>query len=362
MAHEAFALSPISARAAQSGEADYEAIREAFMETARGRWFLGEYAKRNRHADTRLVLNAVARIERVLEAAQQPPPDTRLPEILAILSNVVDQAAEAAASAVDGLAIEQRLARIRKGARTLKKISWRWREIGTESRTCDSIDSEVDAIQESCGQLARIDIRAEVTEAFELIRTRLETLAEDDGRGAVPRTADAVTKPRAAAVHVATEDDTPAGAIMAAPDAAASSQEAYVAAVLDAAMTPSERAEAANAQREANLGVVAIDMARPTGMDGHSWGDAADRDCVEPARSKPTVVAERAEPTPTQAGGHVVPPWMQPEPPAATVLQLHPSLGSTPFTNEFPEQRPPDTGPFPAIRRMSLTEKIEFFS
>src|SRR5438105_2758347 len=50
MAEEAFALSPISARAAQPSEEDYAAISEAFMETARGRWFLGEYAKRNRNA------------------------------------------------------------------------------------------------------------------------------------------------------------------------------------------------------------------------------------------------------------------------------------------------------------------------
>ena len=63
MADEAFALSPISARAAQPREEDYDAISEAFMETSRGRWFLGEYAKRNRNADTRMVLDAVARIE-----------------------------------------------------------------------------------------------------------------------------------------------------------------------------------------------------------------------------------------------------------------------------------------------------------
>ena len=361
MAHEAFALSPISARAAKSGETDYEAIREAFMETARGRWFLGEYAKRNRHADTRLVLNAVARVERMLEAAQQPPPGTRLTEILAILSNTVDQAAEAAASAVDGLAIEERLTPIRKGARMLKKISWRWREIGSESRTCDSIDAEVDAIQESCRQLAGMDIREALTGAFELIRTRLEALAEDDGR-AVPPADDAVTKPRAAAAHVATDDDTLAHAIMAAPDAAASSQEAYVTAALDIVMAPSERAEAANARHAAKPSVAAVEIATPTGMNGHSRDDAADRDRVEPAPSKPMVVADQAEPTPAEAGGHVVPPWMQPEPLAATVLQLHPSLGATPFTNEFLEPRSADTGPFPAIRRMSLTEKIEFFS
>ena len=65
MADEAFALSPISARAAQPSEEDYDAISEAFMETSRGRWFLGEYAKRNRNADTRMVLDAVARIEQI---------------------------------------------------------------------------------------------------------------------------------------------------------------------------------------------------------------------------------------------------------------------------------------------------------
>jgi hypothetical protein len=240
MTHEAFALSPISAGAAPSGEADYEAIREAFMETARGRWFLREYAKRNRHADTRMVLNAVARIERVLEAAQQPPPGTRLPEILAILSNVVDQAA-AAAAAADGLAIEQRLAPIRKGARTLKKLSWRWREIGGDSRICDQIDGQVDAIQQGCNQLSGIDMSAALAGAFELIRTRIEALAEDDGN-AVPPAADAARMPgfAAAARQAATEAGSLSDAIMATPNAAASTQETRFTAVVDE-MTQSPR-------------------------------------------------------------------------------------------------------------------------
>src|SRR3979411_1443176 len=80
MADEAFALSPISARAAQPSEEDYEAIRQAFMETSRGRWFLGEYAKRNRNADTSMVLDAVARIEETLAAQQPPASDHRLRE------------------------------------------------------------------------------------------------------------------------------------------------------------------------------------------------------------------------------------------------------------------------------------------
>src|SRR6187200_342939 len=71
MADEAFALSPISARATLPSEEDYAAIAEAFMETSRGRWFLTEYAKRNRNTDTRMVLDAVARIQQSLTAQRE---------------------------------------------------------------------------------------------------------------------------------------------------------------------------------------------------------------------------------------------------------------------------------------------------
>src|SRR3982074_2322350 len=82
MADDVFALSPISARATQPSEEDYDAIRDAFMETSRGRWFLGEYAKRNRNADTSMVLDAVARIEETLAAQRQPAPESGLAEPL----------------------------------------------------------------------------------------------------------------------------------------------------------------------------------------------------------------------------------------------------------------------------------------
>src|SRR5437660_12929624 len=104
MADEAFALSPISARAALPSEADYDAIREAFMETSRGRWFLGEYAKRNRNADTSMVLDAVARIEETL-AQQQPAPDDGLEEALAAIRSAVDQAGASVSATLDGLGL-----------------------------------------------------------------------------------------------------------------------------------------------------------------------------------------------------------------------------------------------------------------
>ena len=207
MADEAFALSPIGARATQPGEADYEAIREAFMETARGRWFLGEYAKRNRNADTRMVLDAVARIEETLAAQRLPELDDRLPEALAAIRSAVDDAAKAASTAIDGLGLDESLAPIRKGARIVKEISWRWREIGADSRICDLIDSQVSAIEGSCGQISELDPRPAVEGAFGLIRTRIDGFSAEDAGDAdpddektVPPAADEVMETAAATV------------------------------------------------------------------------------------------------------------------------------------------------------------------
>lgn len=53
-------------------EDEYSAIEAAVMETARGRWFLAEYARRNRSADTQLVLDAVNRLEQVVKSGASP--------------------------------------------------------------------------------------------------------------------------------------------------------------------------------------------------------------------------------------------------------------------------------------------------
>src|SRR3984957_4505485 len=175
MADEAFALSPISARAAQPREEDYDAISEAFMETSRGRWFLGEYAKRNRNADTRMVLDAVSRIEETLAAQKQPEPapDNGLAEALAAIRSAFDEARAAASSAIDGLALVQNLTLVRKGIRVIREISWRLREIGADGRICDLIDSQVSAIEGACGQISSADPKDALSAAFDLIEQRI---------------------------------------------------------------------------------------------------------------------------------------------------------------------------------------------
>lgn len=58
---------------------DYEAIEAAVMETARGRWFLMEFARRNRTADTRVLLEALARLEDQITRNKHAPPTPHQP-------------------------------------------------------------------------------------------------------------------------------------------------------------------------------------------------------------------------------------------------------------------------------------------
>jgi chemotaxis protein CheZ len=53
----------------------YEALESAVMESARGRWFLAEYARRNRAADTMLLLDALKKLESVAAATPRPSSD-----------------------------------------------------------------------------------------------------------------------------------------------------------------------------------------------------------------------------------------------------------------------------------------------
>ncbi|MCK1287718.1 hypothetical protein IVB41_27825 [Bradyrhizobium sp. 44] len=179
MANEAFALSPMSARAAEPNEQDYDAIREAFMETARGRWFLGEYAKRNRNADTRMVLDAVAKIEETLAAQRQPVVEDRLPEALVAIRHAMREAETIAIAAFDPGAIEASLAPIPRGLRIIKEISWRWREIGADGRICDLIDSQLASIEAACAQVLTIDPRADLKAAFDLLKERIDQTDAD---------------------------------------------------------------------------------------------------------------------------------------------------------------------------------------
>jgi hypothetical protein len=386
MADDAFALSPISARAVHPSEEDYDAISHAFLETARGRWFLGEFAKRNRNADTRMVLDAVARIEQILADQKQPLPDNRLPEALAEIRSAVDEARAAAAAALGSLAIGQRLAPVRKGARVIREISWRWREIGADARICDLIDSQLAAIEAGCEHVASVDTNGALSAAFDLITQRITKNGEDDKAApkaaetvealvASPSAAQSEAMPTVAKAEAGSgTNDGKAGSSIAGlpvePGVVATVEAAEVTAeaadqsdaAADATVEVAELiSEAADAQDEAILDLVALEMAAPAPPDlDDCSGHASDeiRSAASPL-GDPIMVAPKPEPTIAPAQPPAVQQSLQPSPQPSHEASLGSSLIASGIVRR-PLASQPD--PLAPIRRMSQAEKIAFFS
>jgi hypothetical protein len=394
MADEAFALSPISARATQPSEQDYDAIREAFMETSRGRWFLGEYAKRNRNADTRMVLDAVARIEEALAAQKQPAFDNGLADAIAAIRAAVGEARAAASAALGELALAENLAPARKGARVIREIAWRLREIGADGRICDLIDSQVSAIEGACGKVAETDPKSALGAAFDLIEGRIAGFDESDV-SAPPPAAEAMTSsPQPAeevpcsahasedavpstfpaahdeAVDVAVETVQSAAVAIQAEDAINSPEipAEPIAATAEAAISESAEvsAEAAEAYDDAMLELIAHEMAAPDPAEADDPPDDESYE-IEAAELSPATSINAAERPELQVAAPAVQPSPEPsdepvdEPAAEPSIER--SLGSSLIANGIVARpRTPRPDSLAPIRRMSQTEKIAFFS
>ncbi len=123
-------------------DADYDALCEALMASARGRWFLEEYAKRNRNADTGLVLDAIARVEAVVrsEQAHQASQGVRI-ELLEMARTIAQTRADVA-EAKPGRTGSPSAAcgtDVFAAAGRLQEVAWTMREHGLDMAMCDQI-------------------------------------------------------------------------------------------------------------------------------------------------------------------------------------------------------------------------------
>src|SRR5215472_7319191 len=166
MTDERFPLSP-SASPPPTG-ADYDAIFAAVMETVRGRWFLTEYAKRNRNADTALILAAIERVASSLGDKRPAAPDDRLRADLTVMAKAIAQTrSEIAAIKPDGDAkgtlseateeldsivhtTERATSDILAAAEQVQEIAWTLRERGADGATCDALDQRATDIYSAC--------------------------------------------------------------------------------------------------------------------------------------------------------------------------------------------------------------------
>jgi hypothetical protein len=147
--------------------ADYEMIAEAVLETARGRWFLSEYARRNRNADTKLVLDAVEKLEQAL-AVRREAPETELVrldlvdmmnaitrtkgEIAAMRQSADNTHIDRASMELDSVvgATGKATSDILAAAERVQEIAWSLREQGIDPSICDLIDAHATEIYTAC--------------------------------------------------------------------------------------------------------------------------------------------------------------------------------------------------------------------
>src|SRR5215216_5257523 len=147
--------------------ADYDAIESAVMETSRGRWFLAEYARRHRHADTEMLLGALERLENVVRGESVDSLDRlRLglvdmakviaqtkAEIAALKPEVsksgrIDEATEELDSVVQ--ATETATSDILAAAEQIQEIAWTLREQGLDAQHCDFLDERATDVYTAC--------------------------------------------------------------------------------------------------------------------------------------------------------------------------------------------------------------------
>lgn len=343
MANEAFALSPISARAASPTDADFEAIREAFLETSRGRWFLDEYTRRNRNADTAMVLEAVTRLEQSLAAQKQDqqqeavaeavapaPASNELPEAMATVRAILAAARDSAASAVAGSAIEEMFAPSRKCARVIREIAWGLRESGADGRICTLLESQVEAINAACDHAMTGGIHHEVMRAFDEATRRLDEIAP-------PEAVDIVE-------HIIADERPPESDVVALHSIAEGAQ----AVVLDDALFE-VTAPAADPASEPVIDTLADDNL------------LMDDVIAEPQQALQEPAADAQPDTVLTAPAYEAVADIAPE--SVAEEQAISTLGASLIASGvIARPATPRSDPLASIRRMSLAEKVAFFS
>jgi chemotaxis regulatin CheY-phosphate phosphatase CheZ len=150
------------------GEAEYGAIVEAVMETARGRWFLNEFARRNRTADTQVLLEAIGRLEQAVTAERSAQDLDRLRFDLMEMAKAIsltkseiaalrpaDHAHShlaVASEALDAISrtTERATSEILESAEHIQEAAWTLREAGADVTLCDELDRRATEIYTAC--------------------------------------------------------------------------------------------------------------------------------------------------------------------------------------------------------------------
>nr|WP_321456375.1 protein phosphatase CheZ [uncultured Cohaesibacter sp.] len=178
---------------------DYLAIESAVMETARGRWFLAEYARRNRNADTDTLLTAIDKLEKTI--VRERAPSSLMHQVrmdLADMASAIDRTKkeiaqikhednegserfERATMELDAIVSQTESATgdILSAAEKIQEFAWTLREQGADNDKCDELDMEATNIYMACSfqDLTGQRIR-KIVDAMRYVESRINSMID----------------------------------------------------------------------------------------------------------------------------------------------------------------------------------------
>jgi chemotaxis regulatin CheY-phosphate phosphatase CheZ len=191
---------------ATAREADYEAIENAVMETERGRWFLAEYARRNRNADTEMLLGAIGRIENLVQTNREAQEMDRLRfdlmEMAKAISRTKSEIAairpqggetselNVASEALDSIVrtTERATSDILEAAEHVQEAAWTLREEGANETMCDELDRRATDIYTACSfQDLTAQRTSRIVNTLRYLESRIEAMIEIWGAPETPQ-------------------------------------------------------------------------------------------------------------------------------------------------------------------------------
>jgi hypothetical protein len=170
-------------------DSDFDAICATVMASERGRRFLEEYARRSRATDTRVLLDAIRRIEGVVRAERSQRAD------LELRSDLLDMATAIAQTRAEVTAIKPKttgtLAEtphdVFAAAERLKEVAWAMRERGLDFATCGQIEELASAVLSASALRDPADRRAhKLAEVLTYLEARIGSMINACAPAVIP--------------------------------------------------------------------------------------------------------------------------------------------------------------------------------
>jgi hypothetical protein len=179
--------------------ADYDAIERAIRETSRGRWFLACYLERNRSAETKMLIDAISRLESAMRDNGHIIDDSRVGETLTTIYEAIVQArsdiahlpgVDQGATPLPSLrfafesipaTLAEETQAICDAASSIHSAAYALQAAGVFQGVARQIIEQAEAIEQACSvQEAALNRAARMAALVSEIESELMTIFEDD--------------------------------------------------------------------------------------------------------------------------------------------------------------------------------------